>query len=220
MESLPEALWKKVYRRGCIFWGLACRNHLFSTLTLVGSVIRYKILCWGSYFFGNFKPLWFSNFQKSYCEVWCYSNSRFFVWDLFFLWEILGSCLYLHPWKTLQWKRRVLITGLPGKSHLGSCLYPWYSEMQWCALGWLLEFIMLGNPLVVQWLGLHASTAGGPGLIPGQGNKIPQARWCGQKKKKNHHGWPSVGVFSLQLISICLGKFSCINIFYNIFSLW
>ena len=23
----------------------------------------------------------------------------------------------------------------------------------------------------------------GPGLIPGQGNKIPQAAWCGQKKK-------------------------------------
>ena len=41
-----------------------------------------------------------------------------------------------------------------------------------------------GNPLAVQCLGLHASTAGGTGLIPGQGTKIPQAAWRHQKKKK------------------------------------
>ena len=40
-----------------------------------------------------------------------------------------------------------------------------------------------GNSLVGQWLGLHASTARGPGLIPGWGTKILQAVWCGQKKK-------------------------------------
>ena len=39
----------------------------------------------------------------------------------------------------------------------------------------------LGNFLVVQWLRLHASTAGGPDSIPGQGTKIPQATWHGQK---------------------------------------
>ena len=45
---------------------------------------------------------------------------------------------------------------------------------------------------MVQWLGLHASTVGGPGLIPGQGTKILQAAWCGQKKKdsKGTHGYP------------------------------
>ena len=32
-----------------------------------------------------------------------------------------------------------------------------------------------GTSLVVQWLGLRASTAGGTGSIPGQGTKIPQA---------------------------------------------
>ena len=42
----------------------------------------------------------------------------------------------------------------------------------------------LGNSLVVQWLGLHAFTAEGVGLIPGWGTKIPQAAWCGQRKKK------------------------------------
>ena len=39
----------------------------------------------------------------------------------------------------------------------------------------------IGNSLVVQWLGLCISTAGGPGSIPGRGTKIPQAAWCGQK---------------------------------------
>ena len=37
---------------------------------------------------------------------------------------------------------------------------------------------------MVQWLGLHASTAGGTGLMPGQGTKILQVTWQGQKKKK------------------------------------
>ena len=37
---------------------------------------------------------------------------------------------------------------------------------------------------MVQQLGLHASTAGGTGLIPGQGTKIPQAAWHGQKNEK------------------------------------
>ena len=34
------------------------------------------------------------------------------------------------------------------------------------------------------WLGLSTLTAGGPGLIPGQGTKIPQAMQCGQKKER------------------------------------
>ena len=42
----------------------------------------------------------------------------------------------------------------------------------------------MGNSLVVQWLGHHASTAGGADLTPGQGTKIPHAMQCGQKKKK------------------------------------
>ena len=43
---------------------------------------------------------------------------------------------------------------------------------------------LIGNSLAVQWLGLPASTAGGTGLIPGWGTKIPCATWQGQKKKK------------------------------------
>ena len=38
---------------------------------------------------------------------------------------------------------------------------------------------------VVEWLRLlRAPKAVGPGLIPGQGTKIPQTMWCSQKKKK------------------------------------
>ena len=40
--------------------------------------------------------------------------------------------------------------------------------------------------LAVQWLGLCALTAEGPGSIPGRGTKIPQAVWCSQKKKKKN----------------------------------
>ena len=40
-----------------------------------------------------------------------------------------------------------------------------------------------GTSLVVQWLELCTSTAGGTGLIPGWGTKIPHSTWCSQKKK-------------------------------------
>ena len=42
----------------------------------------------------------------------------------------------------------------------------------------------LGNSLVVQGLELSTSTVLGLCSIPGWGTKIPQATWCGQKKKK------------------------------------
>ena len=38
----------------------------------------------------------------------------------------------------------------------------------------------LGTSQVVQWLRFCPSNAGGTGLIPGQGTKIPQAAGCGQ----------------------------------------
>ena len=48
-----------------------------------------------------------------------------------------------------------------------------------------INLLNLTTSLPVQWLRLHASTAGGTGLVPGQGIKIPHAVWCSQKKKKN-----------------------------------
>ena len=41
-----------------------------------------------------------------------------------------------------------------------------------------------GTSLVVQWLRLRASTAGGTGSIPGQGTRILHATCLGHKKKK------------------------------------
>ena len=38
--------------------------------------------------------------------------------------------------------------------------------------------------MLVQWLRLHASNAGGMGLIPSEGIKIPQAMWHSQSEKK------------------------------------
>ena len=40
------------------------------------------------------------------------------------------------------------------------------------------------NSLAVRWLGLSTFTAKGLGLILGQGTKILEAIWCGQKTKK------------------------------------
>ena len=48
-----------------------------------------------------------------------------------------------------------------------------------------LEKGSLGNRLVVQWLGLGSFHCWGPGLMPGQETKMPQAMWHGQKERKN-----------------------------------
>ena len=44
-----------------------------------------------------------------------------------------------------------------------------------CHIYSLVEMTSQGISLVVQWLRLHASSAGGLGSIPGQGTKIPHA---------------------------------------------
>ena len=42
-----------------------------------------------------------------------------------------------------------------------------------------------GTSPVVQWLGLHASIAGGVDSTPGRGTKISHATQCSQKKKRS-----------------------------------
>ena len=59
-----------------------------------------------------------------------------------------------------------------------------------------------GTSLAVQWLRIHASNAGGLGLIPGRGIKIPHAPQRGQKTKKKGfivHWVSSTGAPSPQL---------------------
>ena len=56
-----------------------------------------------------------------------------------------------------------------------------------CLMGTKFQFCQMKSSwdsLAVQWLGLCASTAGGMGLIPGQGTEILQATQHGQKQKK------------------------------------
>ena len=50
----------------------------------------------------------------------------------------------------------------------------------------ILNEWFLGTSLAVQWLRLCASNARDAGSTPGQGTKIPYARWCSQKKKKKN----------------------------------
>ena len=62
-----------------------------------------------------------------------------------------------------------------------------YCNMKLPLLGCLFVFLTFkmansGNSLVVQWLGLGALTARGPGSIPSWGVKILQAVRLGQKK--------------------------------------
>ena len=47
-----------------------------------------------------------------------------------------------------------------------------------------LKWVVLGNFLVVQLLGLHLSITGATGSVPGKGTKILHAAWPGQKKKE------------------------------------
>ena len=42
--------------------------------------------------------------------------------------------------------------------------------------------LMKGTSLAVQWLRLQVSKAEGVGSIPGQGTRIPRAKWCSQKE--------------------------------------
>ena len=44
--------------------------------------------------------------------------------------------------------------------------------MEWKSIQSLQKEVKDGNSLVVQWLGLSAFTAVGPGSIPGQGTRI------------------------------------------------
>ena len=58
-----------------------------------------------------------------------------------------------------------------------------YGIMRISSLG--MEKLMLnGNSLVVWWLGLRVSTAGGMGSIPCPGSKISHVTWHGQKGNK------------------------------------
>ena len=60
----------------------------------------------------------------------------------------------------------------------------WWEQRVDLSKGAVTRLRAKGTSLVVQWLGLHASTAGGMRLIPGRGTKMPHAASAAKKKKK------------------------------------
>ena len=76
----------------------------------------------------------------------------------------------------------------PSHNHWGASIhleiYIQLSDWDWENITQIFEFKHIGTSLAVQWLGLSTFTAVGPGSIPGQGTKIPQATGRGQKKFK------------------------------------
>ena len=71
--------------------------------------------------------------------------------------------------------------------------------------------------MTVQWLGLHAFSADGPGSIPDGETRIPQTHDAAEKKKKNHVFQPEKICFftapdpTSSLIPPSLGSVSCNN---------
>ena len=79
----------------------------------------------------------------------------------------------------------------------------------------LIRLVVLGTSLAVQWLGLHASTAGGKGLIPGRGTKIPHAAW--PKEKTATKDWWCLHIVETLFTTFCgiLWFLSLFFLFYD-----
>ena len=71
---------------------------------------------------------------------------------------------------------------------------------------------VVGNSLAVQWLGLRAFTVEGPGSIPGQETKIPQAKQCGQKKKKSCDMYMCLCVYIYKHICVYIYVYMCVYV--------
>ena len=91
------------------------------------------------------------------------------------MWNLPGAGIEL---KSPALAGRFLTTGPPEKSLLSHFESPS-----------LRKTSLRTSSLVVQWLELCASSAGGPSSILGWGTKIPQAVQCGQKKKDLKKSW-------------------------------
>ena len=86
----------------------------------------------------------------------------------------------VNPWASGQRRGRSLTTNK--KLEMGFILSEIFGGNKEIFSPHSKHWTVLGNSLVVQWLGLLASASGVTGSIPGWGTKIPQAAWHGQKK--------------------------------------
>ena len=78
-----------------------------------------------------------------------------------------------------------------GKEGRLSVLDCFFFFLQQAGIYHICNFKHLGTFLAVQRLRLHTFTAGGMGLIPGWGTKIPHATRCSKKKKKHQYLQPT-----------------------------
>ena len=83
-----------------------------------------------------------------------------------------AGILPANPWAP-KWNRA---------GHYGPC--PHRPQPAFCLWKNFSQRISLGTSLIVQWLRLRPSNAGGTGSIPGQGTKIPHAVSAAIKKKE------------------------------------
>ena len=74
--------------------------------------------------------------------------------------------------------------------------------------------MIIGTSLVDHWLRLQASTAGGPGLIPGWGAKILYAALWGWKKKEQLWFFSTISV-ALNLVCLAAKKKKKENVVFN-----
>ena len=82
-------------------------------------------------------------------------------------------------------KKPSLILRLSVQPHVHLCQINTPSVWLLTHVSLIVEKSPMGTSLAVQWLRLHASTAGGTGLISGLGTEIPHAEWSGQNKQTN-----------------------------------
>ena len=126
----------------------------------------------------NWRVLHNSRGRKDRPEVtWSYLQFSLFLLLWIFAAEIL-KCLVIG----FSWVLHINTVDVPGplpkiRKFLNFTTYLALWFQGWWGGEWDSKTGPWGNSLAVQWLGLHTSTAGGTGSIPGQGTKIPKAAW-------------------------------------------
>ena len=144
----------------------------------------------------------------SFCNLWSYLPELLALWmSLTFMTRkycFLNTTFHFHFWYLKKKKKKKKTRWFKKASSLFSLFSHFSLEQLVCnpflscywgnvhrktgrQMTWphLLMNKLIGNPLVVQCLELHAFTAEGLGLIPSQGTKIPKSHTAWHSKNAN-----------------------------------